>query len=296
MKTFAKSLIAAVVTGMAFGSVQAAEITTWGFTLDSGFINWAPTPGVTGSNPNSFLSSSNASIPTQSGGSVNFATIGDVPSTLSWGSYPQSSLSVGGGSAGHFTGSLTTNGAAVTTATLTHVNNIITGTSLTSATLFDVLYLDPNGAAPPDAFQVPALSFAIRFAETSNLSSASQCQNTYGVPGGTLCEDIFAIDVAGAGFNPADNSLNQTFVFADFSYNAKIFINGLTQLNAKECQTVYGDTNHANCIGFITNEGVTNNFTVKLQITDKPYNVPEPGTLVLLGGALLGLGGLRRRS
>jgi hypothetical protein len=135
---------------------------------------------------------------------------------------------------------------------------------------------------------LPDLLFNIRFLETVN---AAPCI----VSSPTPCDDIFVVDVAAAGFNSADYSFNQNFLYGGDTYNAKIFLTGLQLLTNAESQIV-GAAN--GCTGFTTLENAVNTFSTSLQITSRPFYVPEPCM-----PALLGLGpftmiaiGRRRRS
>jgi hypothetical protein len=118
------------------------------------------------------------------------------------------------------------------------------------------------------------------------------------VAGGPACRDIFVINAVGAGFNPGDLSFNQNFLFAPTNevYNAKIFLAGLGVLTNAACDAVFGNTTNRGCIGLVTDEGQNNNFQARLQISSVAFNVPEPGTVALLGMALVGLGATRRKA
>lgn len=243
---------------------KAGLITQWGFEVDSGFTSYDPAALITGSNTN---------------------THWNAPSTLTWGGgAAPSSFDVGGATNGNFTGDLFTDGAAVNTVSLTHTNNPIpAGTSLTSATLSDRIFLTPmDGVGNPVApgFAPPSLIFDITFEETPN---SGPCAVTTSP---TPCNDIFILDVAGAGFNPLNNTLNQNFMYDGIAYNARLFIDGLGILEDSAC-TAAGEA--IGCIGFTTVERETNTFQVALDITSRPFDVPEPSSIAILAVALLSL-------
>jgi len=285
-------VVAATLFAGMMSTASAAIITDWDFKLEAGFIEFAPVPGVTGSNNNAYLSSVNSSIPTTTG-VADFATIGAVPSRLSWGmpftGAGPSSLGVGGTN-GHYAGSAVTDGNPVGTIAVTHNNNRILGTSLTSATLFYHLFLDPELPAPPavagpiDEFALPALVLQISFLETPNFEACP-------VPSATLCNDVFVFE-APAGFNPADGSFNEDFLFGGEAYNAKLLLSGLSTLPDGACTAVGVSTG---CIGFTTVENQSNVFQASLQITSTPFPAPEPGPLGAFGLGLAALAMLRRK-
>lgn len=169
--------------------------------------------------------------------------------------------------------------------TLTHNNNVITGSSLSTATLTATVTLTPTASDLPPLPGGPptqALNFNINFVETPN---STPC--TSPSPPGNPCNDIFAL---------AGGMLNGDFTLDGQQYFANIFpIAGgaLTQLSNAECAAVGLGSG---CLGFSTIEDQANSIQFGFTISTQRLSVvPEPGSMALIGTALFGLAMLRRR-
>jgi hypothetical protein len=213
--------------------------------------------------------------------------------TLRWGDSAQSGLNITDSPSQT---TVETNGPAVGNVSVTHLNQPITGTTLSSVDILSTLTLTPSD--PLGSGLAPAtITFKINFAETPN--GADPCADG-GANGAGVnengCADIFVID---------QNSLNFPFFYdldgAGVLPNQQYFISffeltgGLIPLPVAACTAASATSP---CLGFRTPEDADTTFQFAALITTEPVSIPEPGALALmgLGIGLMGLLHRRRRS
>ncbi|PXX90743.1 PEP-CTERM sorting domain-containing protein [Marinobacter vulgaris] len=269
-----RTLLSTLVVPFALGvqSVNAAEITEWGYNVDNTLTNAQFNGG--GSGGTTVEEDHNLSW-----GNTDLANTGD-----------RSSVAIEDVSA---TGGLITNGGYVNGGTFTHTNNII-GASYTTLTSFDLISSLTLNAATPDTGDVQRLddlTFKTSFIETQN--NAGSC---FAGSSPKACDDIFTIDNIDelGGSKNVDGWFeiaSPSFTIDDYSYTVFLELESLFALG-ETCEVAGAPSD---CVGLQTIEDQENAFQTRFRIASSPVSVPEPGTLALMGLGLAGFALSRRK-
>lgn len=261
MKNFTKSILAAGVLALS-GLSHAAPVLTWNVDVVGKWTSYAPLVGVTLSGADDTILSWGTPLSTAGQSSLTITNPDTTPVDT------------------YFGGGIPPAEFIAPSVTLTHANNVILSPSLTSAELTVDIFLTPTN--PADAgFPLIPIAYNIAFKETPNTVLPCAVGDSP-----TPCNDIFVLV---GGF------LNDSFILDGFEYFVNAFPTDGGVLGILDEVVCAAAGQAANCIGFTTPENQSTDLAFGLTISAEPLEIPEPGSLALIGLAMAGLAVATRR-